>query len=69
MTSIKPYLRAVVQGAVTLAAYLIGVLPAAGGPEDLTFVQWLGAFVFVATSFGITQSAYKAVPPAPIEKD
>ena len=62
MNRFKPYARAAAQVVVTACAYLIGVIPAAGGFADVTVVQWLGLVVFVGASFGITQSAYKATP-------
>lgn len=63
--SARPYIRAVLQVAVTAATYLVGVLQDGGTLGDLTIVQWLAGFLFVAASFGITQSAYRANPPAP----
>lgn len=57
MNKLQPYARALAQVVVTACAYLIGVIPAAGGFGDVTVVQWLGLIVFVGAAFGITQSA------------
>ena len=57
----KHTLRGVVSGVVTLAAYLVGVLPADGGLGDVTTVQWLGAVVFLGASYGITAKASRDI--------
>lgn len=46
--------KAVAAGIVTLAAYLIGVVPAEGGFGDVSVVQWLGAVIAVASAYGVT---------------
>jgi len=48
--------KAVAAAVVTLAAYLVGVIPAEGGFGDVTTVQWLGAIVFLGGAYGITYS-------------
>ena len=53
----KHTLRAVASGVVTLAAYLVGVVPAEGGFGDVTTNQWLGAVVFLGAAYGITVNA------------
>lgn len=59
MTINKHILRGIASGAVTLAAYLVGVLPADGGLGDVSTVQWLGAIVFLGSAYGITSYASK----------
>ncbi len=61
MTAIAPYAKAVASAIVTVAAYLVGVIPAEGGFGDVSTVQWLGAVVALAGSFGVTY----AVPNKP----
>lgn len=63
MDRLKPYAKALAQVVVTACAYLIGVIPAAGGFGDVTIVQWLGLVVFIGASFGITQSAQNTTVP------
>lgn len=46
--------KAAAAGVVSLAAYLIGVIPAEGGMGDVSTVQWLGAVVFLGGAYGIT---------------
>ncbi|HRD59398.1 hypothetical protein [uncultured Nocardioides sp.] len=46
--------KAVASAVVTSAAYLVGVIPASGGFDDVTTVQWLGLVVFLGGSYGIT---------------
>lgn len=55
--------KAVASGIVTLAAYLIGVIPAEGSFTDVSVIQWLGAVIAVASAYGITY----AVPNRPRE--
>lgn len=55
----KHTLRSVASGAVALAAYLVGVLPADGGLGDVSTAQWLGAVVFIGSAYGITSKASK----------
>lgn len=53
----KPILtvaKAAVAGVAAGAAYLVGVIPAAGGFADVTTVQWLGLIPVVAAVYGIT---------------
>lgn len=46
--------KAIAAGVVSLAAYLVGVVPASGGFGDVSVVQWLGAVVFLGGAYGIT---------------
>ena len=46
--------KAVASAVVALCAYLAGVLPAEGGLDDVTTVQWLGAVVFLGGAYGLT---------------
>lgn len=55
----KHTLRGIASGVVALAAYLVGVLPAEGGLDDLSTAQWLGAVVFLGSAYGITAKASK----------
>ena len=55
----KHTLRAAASGVLALAAYLYGVLPSGAGLGDVTFVQWLGAVLFIGASYGITVKASK----------
>lgn len=48
----KPY-KAIASGIVSLAAYLMGVIPAEGSFGDVSTVQWLGALVALGASYGI----------------
>ena len=57
--------KAIASGVVALAAYLIGVIPAAGGFGDVSVVQWLGAVVFVAAGYGLTYAVPNPVTPPP----
>lgn len=50
----KSTAKAVAAAVVTLAAYLVGVIPAEGGFGDVSVVQWLGALVFLGSAYGIT---------------
>lgn len=50
----KATAKAVASAVVTLAAYLVGVIPAEGGLGDVSVVQWLGAVVFLGASYGLT---------------
>jgi hypothetical protein len=50
----KETAKAVAAAIVTLAAYLVGVIPAEGGLGDVTTVQWLGAIVFLGGAYGLT---------------
>ncbi len=54
MTRAAPYIKALAAGVVALAAYLAGVIPAEGGIDDVTFVQWLGAVVTLGAVYGVT---------------
>jgi hypothetical protein len=54
--------KAFAGAAVTLAAYLVGVIPPAGGFGDVTTVQWLGAVVFVGGAFGVTAAVRNRQP-------
>jgi len=53
MSKLASYAKAVAAGAVSLAGYLAGVIPAAGGFGDVTTVQWLGAVVVLGATFGV----------------
>jgi hypothetical protein len=53
----KHTFRGIASGVVSLAAYLVGVVPAEGGLGDVSTVQWLGAIVFLGAAYGITTSA------------
>lgn len=55
----KHTLRGIASGVVSLAAYLVGVVPAEGGLGDVSTVQWLGAVVFLGAAYGITSRASK----------
>ena len=57
--------KAVGSAIVTAAAYLVGVIPASGGFDDVSTVQWLGLVVFLGGSYGITYAA-KNEPQAPV---
>ena len=64
LEAIKPYLKAAGSAVVCAAAYLVGVIPAAGGFGDVTTVQWLGLVVFVGGAYGVTFTVpYKATAP------
>jgi hypothetical protein len=52
--------KAVTGAVVTLAAYLVGVVPAEGGFADVSLAQWLGAVAFLGGAYGLVYS----VPPA-----
>jgi hypothetical protein len=56
----KPY-KAIAAAIVTLAAYLVGVIPAEGGFGDVSVVQWLGAVVFLGSAYGLTYSVSNPV--------
>jgi hypothetical protein len=62
VTQVKKYAKAIAAAVVVLAGYLITVIPAAGGLGDVTFVQWLGAVVFVGTTFGVTAGIPNSQP-------
>lgn len=57
----KHTLRGVASGVVALAAYLVGVLPAEGGLDDVSVAQWLGAVVFLGSAYGITAKASRDI--------
>lgn len=48
--------KAIASGVVTLAAYLIGVIPAEGGFGDVSVIQWLGALIALGAAYGVTYS-------------
>ena len=56
------YAKAVVSAVVTLAAYLVGVIPAEGSFGDVSLVQWLGGVVFLGASYGLTAATYNRQP-------
>lgn len=59
--------KAVASGIVTLAAYLIGVIPAEGGFGDVSVVQWLGALIALGASYGVTyQVSNRPRPSGPV---
>ena len=64
MKHLRPIAKAIVAGIIALAAYLTGVIPAEGGFDDVSLVQWLGAIVFLGAAFGITWG----VPNRPVEE-
>lgn len=53
--------KAIASGVAALAAYLVGVMGAEDGLGDVSVVQWLGAVVFLAGTYGLTY----AVPNRP----
>ena len=46
--------KAVAAAVGAAVAYLIGVIPAAGGFGDLSVVQWLGLVPVVLAVYGVT---------------
>jgi hypothetical protein len=56
---ISRYGKALASGAVSLAAYLAGVIPAEGGFGDVSLGQWMLAIVAVGAAFGITAAVPK----------
>lgn len=56
----KATAKAVASAIVALAAYLVGVVPAEGGLDDVSTVQWLGAVVFLGGAYGITYGVSNA---------
>ena len=46
--------KAIAAAAGAAVAYLIGVIPAAGGFGDLSTVQWLGLVPVVLAVYGVT---------------
>lgn len=56
--------KAIGGAAVALAAYLIGVIPAAGGFGDVSLVGWLGAIVFLGAGYGITYAVPNPAAPS-----
>ena len=56
--------KAVAASIVSLAAYLVGVVPAEGGLGDVSTVQWLGAIVFLGGAYGITYGVSNRPQPA-----
>ena len=59
------YAKALAGAVVSLAAYLIGVIPAEGGFGDVSTVQWLGALVALGAAYGIV-AAVPNKTPAPV---
>ena len=53
MIKLKPYLKAAASALVCAAAYLVGVVPAEGGVQDVSQLQWLGLVVFMGGAYGI----------------
>jgi len=53
----REYAKAIASGVVAVAAYLAGVIPAAGGFGDVTVQQWLGAVVVLGAAYGVTAAA------------
>jgi hypothetical protein len=56
--------KAIAGALVAVAAYLVGVIPAAGGFGDVSTVQWLGLVVFLGGGYGIVYAAPKNKPAA-----
>lgn len=54
MKKVAQVAKAVASGAVAVAAYLAGVVPAEGGFGDVTLAQWLGSVVVLGAAYGIT---------------
>ncbi|TDE02823.1 hypothetical protein [Jiangella asiatica] len=48
--------------AVILASYFVGVVPAEGGFDDLTTVQWLGAVIALGVGLGVSAATRPADP-------
>jgi hypothetical protein len=63
------YAKAVVSGVVTLAAYLVGVIPAEGGFGDVSLVQWLGGIVFLGAAYGLTAAVPNRQPDVLVRLD
>ena len=62
MTYLRTHAKAIVSGLVTLAAYLVGVIPAEGSFADVSIQQWLGAVVFVGAAYGFTAGTPNHTP-------
>lgn len=45
---------------VILASYLVGVVPAEGGFDDLTVSQWLGAVIALGVGLGVSAATRPA---------
>lgn len=52
----KNVAKAIAAGLGAAAGYFIGVIPAEGGFDDLSTVQWLGAVPILLAVYGITWS-------------
>lgn len=53
----KEYIKAILAGIISLSGYLVGILTGDQTLADVSFVQWLGAILFLGGTFGITYKA------------
>lgn len=60
---VKDTAKAITSAVVVAAAYLIGVIPAEGGFNDVTTAQWLGLVVFVGGAYGLTYAVPDSATP------
>lgn len=51
--TIAPYAKAIAGALAAGLTYLIGVIPASGGFNDVSLVGWLGLGLAILASFGV----------------